>query len=207
MTDREMIDQWLIVDLGCSEVSRLTDNATLNADSAVGYVYVDSICGITFNVEAWCIAAGECLRAVSRPSDNSQRIMLRYGSFAGKRMRLLTVGEMTGMALPSVPDWHQYYCDEDNAVLPLRSLSLLDPFRAPGFPDDIKCLLLDDTRGKDGEWVWAKLIRQAADGLFVCRLLNEPFQDFGLHEGDLLKVAVSERGAFATIYIDNNFDS
>jgi len=109
-------------------------------------------------------------------------------------MRRLTAGEMTEMALPSVPDWLQYYCDGDDAVRPLRSLSLLDPLRAPGFPDDIKCLLFDDTRGKDGEWIWAKLIQRAADGLFVCRLLNEPLQDFGLHEGDLVHVAVSERG-------------
>ena len=41
MTDREMIDQWLVVEFGCGEVSRFSDNMALDADCAAGFVYVD----------------------------------------------------------------------------------------------------------------------------------------------------------------------
>jgi hypothetical protein len=94
----------------------------------------------------------------------------------------------------------------------LRALPLLDPVRAPGYPDDIKCLLFDKTGSKDGEWIWAKVIRQDGDGLFLCRLINEPFQDFGfpgtrlfskpstvprllLHAGGLRRITKTRQGA------------
>lgn len=38
-----------------------------------------------------------------------------------------------------------------------------------------------------------KLIQQDGDGLFLGRLLNEPWQNFGIHEGDMVDVRVSER--------------
>ena len=193
MTDREMIDQWLVVEFGCGEVSRFSDNMVLDADCAAGFVYVDSMCGMTFYVEAWCSTDGDSLRAVFRPSDRNQRIMLRYDSFVEKTKRLLTPSEQTFLDLPAFPDWLSFYYEGTEPIRAIRELSLLDPIRAPGYPDDIKCLLFDKTGSKDGEWIWAKMIRQGSDGLFLCRLLNEPFHDFGFHEGEMVCVAVSDR--------------
>lgn len=53
-----------------------------------------------------------------------------------------------------------------------------------------ECALYDASGVKDEEWVWARILRQEADDVFVCRLLNEPFQECSLHEGDWIRVAV-----------------
>jgi len=193
MTDREMIDQWLVVKLGRDGVHLLSGDVKLDADCAVGFVYVDSMCGITFNVEAWCIRQPHSLRAVSRPGDTKQRIMLRYDTFAGKAMRRLTPSEHAALKLPDVPDWLSIYYENTEPLRALRALPLLDPLRAPGYPDDIQCLLYDKTGKKDGEWVWARLFRQESDDIFFCRLQNEPMQDFGVHAGEEICVKVSER--------------
>jgi len=189
MTDREIVDQWLVVELSRKEVADFSGDAQLDADCAVGFVYVDSMCGMTLNVDAWCMAEGGSLRPISRPWDEKHRVMLRYDCFAGKRNRLLTPPERDTLGMPSLPDWLQHYYAGEETTRALRALPLLDPVRAPGFPDDIKCLLYD-TAVKEGECIWAKLVRREADDLFVCRLLNEPFQDFGLHQGGLIRVAV-----------------
>jgi hypothetical protein len=193
MTDREMIDQWLVVGLERGEAARFSDDATLRADCAVGFVYVDSMCGMTFNVEAWCNTDGKSLLAVSRPSDTKQRIMLRYDTFAGKAKRMLTQTERAALVFPTIPDWLSLYYQGDETTRALRALPLLDPVRAPGYPDDIKCFLFDRSGSKAGESIWAKVIRQGGDGCFLCRLLNEPYQDFGVHEGEMVSVALAEQ--------------
>jgi len=190
MTDREMLGRWMVLRLGREEVMRLTDNADRNAECAMGYVYVDRVCGMTLNVEAWCDSEAEPLRITSRPSERKQIIVLRYDYFVDKEKRLLDANEIADLHLPTFPDWLKHYTSE--GLAPLRALTLIDPLRAPGFPDDIKCLLFDRDGGKESEWVWARLVRQPRQGLFVCKLLNEPFQDFGLHGGELICVDVSE---------------
>ena len=192
MTDREMIDQWLVVIFDHDEVSRFTGEPETDADCAVGFVYVDSMCGITLNVDALCKTEGGGLRCISRPGDKKQRLMLRYDCLAGKRMRLLTPAEQAALGLFGTPYWLEHYYEGEESTQALRAITRLDPVRAPGFPDDIKCLLYDSTGAKDTECVWAKLLRQLDNDLLVCRILNEPFQDFGLHEGDLVKVAATE---------------
>ena len=42
-------------------------------------------------------------------------------------------------------------------------------------------------------WVWVKVLRPESDSLFLGRLLNEPVQNVGVHEGEMVYVDVSER--------------
>ena len=198
MTDREMLDQWIVVELECDEASRLSENTDLDISCAVGFVYVDSMCGMTFNVEAWCNTHGHSLQAVSHPSDTKRRLMFRYDYFEKKPKRLLTPSERTGLGFPEFPDWLSIYYEYEGAqaTRALRALTLLDSVRAPGYPDDINCVLVDQTGSKGEESVWAKVIRQEDEGLFLCQLLNEPLQDFGLHKWDRIYVVVSERNTW-----------
>lgn len=105
MTDREKIDQWLLVELGREEVARCSGDEGLEADCAAGFVYVDSTRGITLNVDAWCVADGGTLRPIARPRDKQRRVMLRYDYFAEKRGRLLTPSERDTLGMPDCPDW------------------------------------------------------------------------------------------------------
>lgn len=191
MIDRDMIDRWMIVRLGREEVMRLTDDEERGAEYALGYVYVDSSCGITLNVEAWCNFENEQLQVISRPIDVRQRNMMRYGYFVVKEKRLLDAHEVADLQLSTSPDWLKYYAPSEE-VISLRTLTLIDPLRAPGFPDDIKFLILDKEKAKEPELVWGRLVRQLKQDLFVCNLLNEPTQNYGIHKGDLLCVYVFE---------------
>lgn len=197
MTDREMLDQWLVVYAGRSLVSRSAKSTAGDADAAVGYVYVDSMCGMTLGVEAWCKADADQIHVISRPSDTKQLILWRYPLFAKMKNRLLTSEDIESLALPNPPWWLHNYTVE--SMIPLRALCQLDPIRAPGFPDDIKCLLVDKAGRNRPEQVWAKLLRQTQEGIFVCQVLNEPFQDFGIRELDLICVQVmeDEKGLFS----------
>ncbi|MEW6712220.1 MAG: hypothetical protein AB1403_20535, partial [Candidatus Riflebacteria bacterium] len=82
---------------------------------------------------------------------------------------------------------------DDKEKVEMRSLVWLDRVRAPGFPDDIKCLVYDE-KTKNGEWVWARLLHQYAEHRFICRLLNEPFKEFGVHKGDTISVLAVIKG-------------
>lgn len=186
MTDREIIDQWVLARFEAEELARLFGDGHEEMNSVIGFIYVDSSCGMTLNVEFGGVADGEVFRPFFRPADFKQRFFVRYSLFAKKEMRLLSQEEKAGLKLPDYPDWLSIYYD-DEEKMEMRSLTWLDQVRAPGFPDDIKCLVYDE-KTKNGEWVWARLLHQYADCRFICRLLNEPFKDFGVHKDDTISV-------------------
>ena len=195
MTDREMMDQWLVVEFGRNNAPRFSGNAPSDATGAVGFVYVDSLCGITFNVEAWSKTDGNSFQIISRLGDTGLMLLLRYDIFAKYGKRLLTPSEQASFDLPTYPDWLSVYYEGEETMRALRALPLLDPFRAHGYPDDIECRLSDEAglQAKGEEWVWVKVCQQEGDGLFIGKLLNEPHLDFGVHAGEMVYVDVSER--------------
>lgn len=186
MTDREIIDKWVLAHFETKELARLFGEGYEEMNAVIGFIYVDSSCGMTLNVEFGGIAAGDGFQPIFRPINFKQRFFVRYSLFAKKEMRLLTQEEKAELKLPEYPDWLSIYYDDEEKE-EMRSLIWLDQVRAPGFPDDIKCLVYDE-KTKNGEWVWATLIHQYADYRFICRLLNEPFKEFGVHKGDTISV-------------------
>lgn len=80
-----------------------------------------------------------------------------------------------------------YYSDD--AVLESRMVKELDEFRHPEFPDDVLLLLLKE--GNKPEKIWGRIVSSVEDtGEMLhlsVRLLNEPFEDFGVHWNDTVK--------------------
>ena len=102
--------------------------------------------------------------------------------------RVLDSREARELRLPeSLPKLAVYH-DAEHEVL--RRIEILDPLRAPGFPDDIQVVLLPfPTAERKGlEIVWCRMERRLESGCLECVLLNQPIGDFGLRTGDSIEV-------------------
>ena len=83
------------------------------------------------------------------------------------------------------------YSTEDDDKL--RSIERLDKFRHEDFPDDIKVILFKE--GMKPEQVWMRteqyLVEQDGAMCIEAKLLNEPYNDFGIHINDVCKIIIS----------------
>lgn len=70
-----------------------------------------------------------------------------------------------------------------------RSMGFLDGSRNPDFPDDVLVYLLKDGNEPEGCWV---RIEGISEHQIIGTLLNEPYQNFDYHEGDIITFYVQE---------------
>lgn len=77
----------------------------------------------------------------------------------------------------------------------LRSFTELDKFRHYDFPDDVLVILFRN--GKQPEQIWVRVTEFVGKGeeealFFKGNLLNEPYEDYGVHSGDEVVFFVCE---------------
>ncbi len=77
-----------------------------------------------------------------------------------------------------------YKCSDESEEM--RKLTFLAPLRSPDFPDDIQVLLYKE--GMHTEQVWVRCYAFTDNELFGL-LLNEPHQNFGVHNGSIIGFA------------------
>ncbi len=64
--------------------------------------------------------------------------------------------------------------------------SFLDKYRNTMFPDDVQALLFSEDNGI--EQVWVRLAFMTQNDEIFGELLNEPYKDYGCHEGTLIEI-------------------
>ena len=81
--------------------------------------------------------------------------------------------------------------DAESEVEELRSeiYRFLDPFRHEWYPDDVKVLLFGKEKGM--EEVWVRLMFANGEEFFG-ELLNEPYQDYGCHQGEIIGLMMTK---------------
>lgn len=85
------------------------------------------------------------------------------------------------------------YAEDDERYKELRDLGFLDRFRSPEWPDDVQAYLFSETLGPELVWLRLERADENGDGFSVfAKLLNEPAQDYPVHEGDLLPLAFTD---------------
>ncbi len=94
---------------------------------------------------------------------------------------------------PRIEELKKYDPSED--MEKMREMAFLDEQRSLQFPDDVQVLFIRDDLNT--EQVWVRLTRPG-DHELIGILLNQPYQDFGVKEGDSIGFNVSET--------DNNDD-
>lgn len=82
-----------------------------------------------------------------------------------------------------------YKVDEHREKLRSSNFSFLDQFRNGSYPDDVSVLLVSENNGI--EQVWVRMLFAAEKEIFG-ELLNEPYQDYGCHEGEIIGFAVAK---------------
>lgn len=85
----------------------------------------------------------------------------------------------------------QYDADQDVENLRSDEFSFLDEFRNPSYPDDVTALLYNEDKGI--EQVWVRLNFAAEHEIFG-ELLNEPYNDYGCHEGTIIGLSLAKAG-------------
>lgn len=161
--------------------------ANIGGNMGVGYIYVDHTAGLSMRIHLFA----EQDRGGLRYSDDLERpggssMILRQDSFADFGIKILDAEGVKMFGLPPEPAYAPVYRNAE--VEPLRSLEILHPLRAPGFPDDITFMLLKDTIG---EQVWGRLERRLSEEQFECTLLNQPNNDFGVRAGERVIISVN----------------
>ena len=170
--------------------NHLAENISICAEDKgfLAYGYIDNEAGFSFRI------------ICSANIDNNS---LTYGEFSKETVYIVRKGffnncefidiEQYGLTIQDFDsdiceyiqfiDEH-YKCREETEEM--RKLTFLDSLRNPNYPDDIQVILYK--KGMQPEQVWVKCYIYTDKELFGL-LLNEPNQDFGVHNGSIIEFA------------------
>lgn len=170
----------------------------VDSDGVFVWPYIDQQAGLSFRY--LCPANVDGVNWVALERDKSILALFRAGALEN------------AVWCPTGIDPHDFeeltfetdkaYEPDNEAVWKLRELVFIDPIRHPLFPDDIQAFLVKE--GFHTEQVWLNLC-DLRDNVIFGRLLNEPDQNLGVHEGDVLPLALGkdeEHGIWAAVPID-----
>ena len=202
--DREIIYRWAIAEIGPA-ISRILSAKGLmrpDADRCIGFFYVDHEEGITFRIHSLCrTGAGKPPEIVVNFENHGEGLILHSDEVGA--YTLLSNDEANRLSLLEEQRWRIYY--EPEPLQAVRKRADLDRFRAPGYFDDVSVILVSKDRELIPEGVWVRLEGQSDDGAsFRGTLLNEPYSEFGVHEGEMVTVtfAEDEEGRFLVAEVE-----
>ena len=181
---------WYLVHNPKQLLQSVGDEYKVDVSYFYGFVYVDHEAGITINVESFCeVASDGTIKITTGPKDDDSRLMMR-DPFARCKLTPLAPEQIKYLDLPDKPDWLSNYTNDEWDSL--RKIEYIHPLRAPGFPDDIRFVLMPTEKAPQLEEVWGRIESQIEDDMFACTLLNQPNQDFGFSAGDHVAVQIRE---------------
>lgn len=152
------------------------DNAILT------YGYIDTEAGISF--EVLCIGRYTEDQPIQlREGAPKTSFKIRYDSVSGEVMNL-EFNEYFLSFYKKVKRIDEGYKSNEVAEA-FRQIEGVDQFRHPQFPDDLLVYFVKD--GLKTEQMWVRLCDMKA-GLLAGHLMNEPYSDFGIHQGELVGI-------------------
>lgn len=160
-------------------------------DGFLAYGYIDNQAGFSFRI--LCSANIRNGELVYGEYDESNGYIIRRGlfdscSFIDAEYLGVTEADFNDRIREYIAVINEcYQCRED--TVEMRKLSFLDDLRSSDYPDDIRVILYQE--GMQPEQVWIKCYTYTDKELFGL-LLNEPHQDFGVHNGSIIGFAPLE---------------
>ena len=159
-------------------------------EDRVGIFYVDHEEGVTFRIHHLCRVEAGRLPEITTSFENHGEGFILHSDDMGE-YTLLSDGDASDLALLEEQRWRIYY--EPEQIQEVRKRTDLDRFRAQGYFDDVSVVLLSKDEEIIPEAVWVRLEKQSDDGATLRGiLLNEPYSEFGVHEGDMITVRLVE---------------
>lgn len=149
------------------------------ANCVLTYGYIDRECGMTMEVLAAGKKDGDSFSFFDTSIE--YRVMIRVGSVANNEFFVFddSDGRLSKRYEEKLKVLESYSAPEE--VEESRNFSFLDKLRHEHYPDDVMVYLT--RKGLNPECCWVR-ITGLDDKCIIGRLLNEPDQDFGYHEGD-----------------------
>ena len=170
----------IIVDEQTSKI--LSPDIEANALLCMGYV--DHMAGLTYEALALANYCDCDYSVVWEAKEICLKI--RAGSVANKIIMPIENKVLLNKFQSRIDILENYYTDED--VLECRAIEELDKFRHPEFPDDFAMILAKV--GNKPEKIWVRTISFNGANTEIMslkvQLLNEPFEDFGVHIHDTI---------------------
>lgn len=191
--DREIVNRWAVAEINGAVSDLLSGKGLLlpDADSCIGYFYVDHEEGILFRIHSLCRRRPDTLpEIIHHFKDHGEGLIIisdDVGSYT-----LLSGEDLQNLPIVEEQRWMLYY--EPEMLHTLRKRVDIDRFRAPVYFDDVSVLLFTTDKVIQPELVWVRLNSQSEDGMsFQGTLLNEPYSNYGVHEGGMLTVRLDEQ--------------
>lgn len=204
--DRKIINRWAVAEMN-SVISDLLSGKGLlhpDADSCIGYFYVDHEEGINFRIHSLCRRLPDTLpEIIHHFEDHGDGLTVISDDV--EAYALLSGQELLALSIDEEQRWMLYYDPE--MLHALRKRVDIDRFRAPVYFDDVSVLLFTPDMAIEPELVWVRLSSQSEDGMsFQGTLLNEPYSDYGVHEGEVLTVRLEEQEGEWVLLAEINFE-
>ena len=150
-----------------------------SAEGVLTWGYYDPQAGLTLEVLACARTHGDAWQFAD--SNPLVRSFIRFGAVKDEEFTfsLDQSGSLKKRYAAKLEILKAYKASE--AIEKSRTFGLLDASRHPEFIDDVQVYL--EKKGLKPELCWAR-ITDLGDHCFWAKLLDEPYQDFGLHEGE-----------------------
>lgn len=158
------------------------DNQT-DYNGFLAYGYIDEQAGFTFRI--LCLAKLEDKTIFRARFIANDHIIIRKGQLNDcYYLNLENYGVETSDFKEAIEDIYNHYKCENKQTEEMRNFTFLDEVRHIDYPDDIQIVLYE--KDMEPEKVWVKCFSFTKNKLFG-KLLNEPYQDFGIHQGDIIR--------------------
>ncbi|WP_124061388.1 DUF3320 domain-containing protein [Gordonibacter sp. Marseille-P4307] len=150
----------------------------------LAYGYIDQQAGLSMQV--LCSARRVGSKIERRRDLDEHRLIIRSGG-TGERLAAQVVDSSLSEFSDLIGQIEEIYGPDDESLRDVRRSADIDPLRSLEYPDDIQAYLLK--QGIEGmELVWMRTLGISEEGSVVGRLLNEPYGDYGVHEGDCIEL-------------------
>lgn len=148
------------------------------------YGYIDNQAGLSF--EVLCMAkVKETGNVVFRETSETTSFKMRYDSIQGIIFTMEDNSEFDRFE-SRVEAIHEFY-HSSLITEALREDIRFDSCRNNQYPDDVVVIFLKE--GMNPEGIWCKLADVKGDKVYG-RMMNEPYADFGAHNGDLVEITL-----------------
>lgn len=185
---REFNHRFVYVE-GPDLLKRLMTDFLQDEDTGViAYGYIDEQAGLSFHVVR--IASLKDNQITIRDAIEKSAFIIRYGSLEEARfLDLFAVDMDFEPFLESFKEYGQMvrrvYDTKNPDKEKIRSFAFLDESRHPVYPDDFAVFLIHTDYPTEKVWVRGDRL---TEGGMRGELLNEPYEDFGVHVGDSIQI-------------------
>lgn len=174
-----------LVYIQCPEIIKKISKAGLGIDETkdgvIAYGYIDETCGLSFSVLNSAVIMDD-VDIIKGAKDEKAFMILRRGSVAEcSYIDLQDAGYLYPEYDEIIGKIRKNYAPKNEIKEVMRNMDFLDEFRNEDFPDDVAVVIFSE--GLQMEQVWVRC-ENVTEEMLYGTLLNEPNQNFGVHEGD-----------------------